>query len=387
MITDRTEQVASLLAEADALMEVRRYSEAEERASQAVAIAPEDPNAFCAWSRAQQALGRYTDAVRSAEEAIRMAPHSPAGFRLRASALSAQATREHGPGRTRLAYEAANSAREAIRIAPQNPNGYIQLANALRLTHESRDAYAAAQEAIRLAPNSAATWVTASLVALSNRNWESAIRASRKALTIEPSNYAALNNLGVALRGAGRRREGHRVLAEATRIDPDAPTARNNLTNAGLNVARILIMVLLIPIGFLAHVGLGLYLIFALVSNVLISRYPDKVLRLERWLVPIALFFSKRDLEDVLSGPTNHDSGEDGRSGSSWAESGGPRDFGWLALLLVAIFMWAMTATVIFMAVWIGAPGGDKFVLAAVALVLAGLAMWPTLVIRGRRQP
>ncbi len=84
------------------------------------------------------------------------------------------------------------------------------------------------------------------------------------------------------------------------------PAARRNLSRAGLNVARVVILVLLIPIGFFAHIGFVLYLAFAIGSNVLISNNPEMVLRLERWAAPIALFFAKR-MDDPPPAPTMAD--------------------------------------------------------------------------------
>jgi tetratricopeptide (TPR) repeat protein len=330
-------------------------------------------------------LGQYTEAARSAEEAIHLAPNSPDGFRLRALALSRIATKEHGLERDRLAHEGAASAREGIRLAPRDPNGYLRLAEALRLTRNLGDADAAVQEALRLAPNSAATWVTASLVALTANNWETAITASRRALAIDPSNYAAMDNLGVALRRAGKRREGTKVLAEAARIAPDSTTARTNLSRAGVNVARIVIMVLLIPIGFLAHVGLVLYFVFALGSNALISRYPGIVLRMESWAAPLTLFFSRRDQEDDLSDPYLATEHENAGTGSSWSALEGRRLIGSPVVRFSAISAWSATAIMLF--VLLAVPGvADRLVVAAVVVVFAALAMWPTLVLRRRRR-
>jgi hypothetical protein len=54
------------------------------------------------------------------------------------------------------------------------------------------------------------------------------------------------------------------------------------------------VLIILIPIGFVAHVGFLLYMAFAIISNVVISRRPDLVLRAERWAAPLALYFTRR---------------------------------------------------------------------------------------------
>ena len=251
-------------------------------------------------------------------------------------------------------------------------------------TGNLRDANTAVKEAIRLAPDSAETWITASVVALSARNYETAITASRRALAISPSNYAAMNNLGVALRGAGKKREGTKVLAEAARIDPDSPTARTNLTRAGLGVVRIAVMILLIPIGLLAHIGLGLYFVFAVASNVFISRYPDAVLRMERWATPIALFFRKRDRSDngIVADPPAIDLATP--SDTAWSAMEGRQVVRSSVVLMAAIAAWFVTVIVLIICFVV--PGKDKLVVAAAVIVFAAVAMWPTLVLRRRRR-
>ena len=381
---ENEERVASLLAEADALMAIRRFKEAEERARQATALAPQESNTFCTWSRREYGLGQYADAAHTAEEAIRLAPGSPVGFRLRAAAISSLAAQNYGPERSRLGYEAVASACEAVYLAPRDPNGYLRLAEALRLTRELKEADAAVQEAIRLAPNSAATWITASIVALAAKNWETAISASRRALAIEPSNYAAMNNLGVALRGAGKKREGINVLAEAARIDPDRPTARTNLTNARLNVPRIVIMVLLIPIALLPHIGPGLYVVFAVVTNVLISRYPEAVVRTERRATPVTQFLTNHDDDDVLSNPAFPAKDEEKPSTSPWSAMDGRRVVGSSVVRFMAISAWA--ATLVLLTVCFAVAGADKLVMAAVVVFFAAVATWPTWVLHRRRR-
>jgi Flp pilus assembly protein TadD len=293
------DRVSSLAAEADALIGVKRYAEAATRAQTAIMLAPEDPRPYCELSRALHGEGRYVEAAVIADEAIRLAPAEPRGFLLRSMALRSVAGQNTGARRKAIGLEAVAAAREIVRRAPWDPNGFIALAQSLPLTGAVDEADRAIQEAIRLAPDSASTWAAASRVALAAKNWNAAMSASRRSLAIDPNNYAALNNLGVALRSSGRGREGTEVLARAARVQPDSPTARRNLSRAGLNIIRVAILVLLIPIGFLAHVGLGLYLLFAVLSNVVLVRNPSLVLRLERWGAPIALLFAKHTRRPV----------------------------------------------------------------------------------------
>jgi len=382
------DRVASLLAEADALIRVKRFEAAAERAREASLLAPLDPRPFCLWSRALHGAGQLGEAVLMAEEAIRLAPHDATAFRLRSSALSTLAREGARSDRTRIGHEAVVSAREAVQLAPSDPNSHITLAQALPLIGDNREANVAVKEAIRLAPNSSATWVAASLVALGARNWNMAIDASRRALAIDPGNYPALNNLGVALRASGKRREGSEVLAEAARSQPDSTTARRNLSRAGLNVIRVGIMILLIPIGLLAHLGLGLYFVFAIVSNVVISRSPQLALRLERWGAPVALFFAKRSKDS--SSISNGTDGIEQRGGADDLERQWPATMehhvvGTNVVLTSAIAGWCMTL-IFFVILAIPTPSQSRLWIGLTAFAFAALAGWPTIVVIRRKR-
>jgi tetratricopeptide (TPR) repeat protein len=385
-VSDSQDRVEFLLAEAEALLKVKRFEAAAERAREAVSLAPSDPRALCVWSRALYGTGQFGEAAVKAEEAIRLAPHDATAFRLRSSALLTLAREGPRSDRTRIGHEAVASAREAVQLAPSDPNAHIALAQALPLIGNNLEANVAVKDAIRLAPNSSATWVAASLVALGARNWNMAIDASRRALAIDPDNYAALNNLGVALRASGKKREGSQVLAQAASTQPDSLPARRNLSRAGLNVVRVGIMILLIPIGLLAHLGFALYFVFAVVSNVAISRSPKLALRLERWGAPIALFFAKRS-KDSSSIPTGTEriKGLPASDASErpWPDRMDYHVVGTSVVLVCAIAGWCM-ALVFFVILMVPTQGRLWIVL--IALVFAALASWPTIVFIRRKR-
>jgi hypothetical protein len=307
-----------------------------------------------------------------------LAPHDPTGFRLRCNALSTLAREGPRSDRTRIGQEAVTSAREAVRLAPSDPNTHIALAQALPLIGNNLEANTAVKNAIRLAPNSSATWVAASVVALGARNWNLAIDASRRALAIDPDNYAALNNLGVALRASGKKREGSQVLAQAASTQPDFLTARRNLSRAGLNVVRVGIMILLIPIGFLAHLGFGLYFVFAIASNVVISRSPKLALRLERWGAPIALFSSVPNGTGGVKGLAASDGLE-----RPWPERMESHLVGTSVVLVCAIAGWCIA--LVFLVILTMPTQGRLWIL-LVAVVFAALASWPTFVVIRRKR-
>ncbi len=380
------DDVTALVDEAEALVDVRRYGEAIERAQEAARRAPQDPRPFQAWSRALLGDDQFDGAARMAEESIRLAPDDAIGHRLRSRALVHLAVQERGASRTHNAGVAVATAREAVRLEPSNPNSHLVLAEALSLANGHAEADAEVQKAIRSAPNSVATWVTASWVALRAKNWSSAITASQRALALDANNHAAMNNLGVALRAAGKRREGSQVLANAARIDPDDRTARRNLSRAGVRTARLVVMVLLIPIGFVTHLGVTLYLAFAIGSNVLISRRPDLVLRAERWAAPIALFFARGAKAPGSSDPGAVGVGSELRdtTGGDWSATRGRQRIRPSVLMLVVVCAWAVTLVMVLVA--FAVPGTDRLIAAVLVLACAGLALWPTLTLARRQR-
>jgi tetratricopeptide (TPR) repeat protein len=66
-------------------------------------------------------------------------------------------------------------------------------------------------------------------VALGRRDWKAAEAPFRRVLQLDPHSWTALNNLGVALRRQGRRKEAIEYFEAAARANPRASVARDNL--------------------------------------------------------------------------------------------------------------------------------------------------------------
>jgi tetratricopeptide (TPR) repeat protein len=292
-VSDPASQVDPLVNETSALLAARKYDLAMQRARDAARLDPRDPRPHLQLSQALFSLERFKDALDEADEAIALDPNSAVGYRLKSLATATMARRETSGDRLTLGHAAVDAAREAVRLQPREPSGYGVLAQALTTIYAQIEADATVQELIALAPQQASTWVTTSFVALEGKHWDVCIDASRKALRLDPNNYSALNNLGVALRASGHKREAADVLAQAIRVNPDATIARRNLSHSGIRIARVAILVALIPLGLIAHVGFTLYALFAFASNIWLSKDKKLALRLERWTVPIAMRFAK----------------------------------------------------------------------------------------------
>jgi tetratricopeptide (TPR) repeat protein len=302
-VGDAEDDVTSLLREADALIDVGRLDDGIARASEAARRAPQNATAYQVWARGLLEDGQLTEAAEIAGEAIRLEPQHAVNYRIRSAAMGQAAAKMSGSARSQAAFESRTDARTAVRLEPWEPNGHLVLASALSLTKDFTGADEELQIAIRTAPNSVSTWVTASAIAIRAENWDAAISACHRALALDANSYPALNNLGVALRETGRGWQGNEALARAAAVNPDGTTARRNLSREGIRYARMAVLIVLIPVSFLVHFGFLLYMAFAIISNVVISRRPDLVLRAERWAAPLALYFTRRSKARHASAP------------------------------------------------------------------------------------
>lgn len=273
---------------AEALVDFGRHDEALAVITSALADDPGDPRLHGMASVAHLLSGRNSEAGAAASRAIALAPEWDWPHTLRASALTAEARRSSPVVSRRLGQLAVASAREAARLSPYDPLAYCLLADVALAVDDQRAAGEAARRAVELAPESVHTWVTTSQVALHARDWLTAEAAAQRALAIDPESYDALNNLGVALDGAGRRREAAAIFSAAARRDPGEEAARRNVATSGLWVLRLAALLLVAPL-LLQPATRGLYWLAAIASNVYISRRPTRLARLERWGIRIGL--------------------------------------------------------------------------------------------------
>ena len=118
-MTDWQDRVDSLLAEAEALLRVKRFQAAAERAKEAVSLAPNDPRPLCLWSRALYGAGQFSEAAQKAEDAIRSAPQDPSAFRLRSNALSTLAREGPRSDRSRIGHERSHRLERQFNCLPR----------------------------------------------------------------------------------------------------------------------------------------------------------------------------------------------------------------------------------------------------------------------------
>lgn len=280
-IGNEGDAVAGMVARAEALIELRRFDEALELLAEAAVRQPDHPRLHCLASLAELRAGRSAEALKRAEKAAALEPAWEWPHRLRSSALVAEARRVKLHDGRRLGVRAVAAAEEALRLDPFNPRGYCAATEAYLAAGDVPAADSAAQRAVELAPAMADAWVASSQVALRARNWAAAESACRTALQFEADSYPAMNNLGAALRGAGRWKEAAEAFAEAARRNPRGDVARRNLTTTGLTVVRLGVLVLLLPC-LLIPGGVLIYLGVAAGASLLL-RNPARRARVDAW--------------------------------------------------------------------------------------------------------
>jgi len=210
----------AVLERARALLDVGRPGEALRLLSAHVASVPDDAAALCLTALCQLRLDQPEAAEQAASAAARLTPQDEWPHRLRSCAL-----RELGRIR-----EAVAAAREAVRLAPDAWEPHVELATALLATRwQKRQAYPVAKRAVELAPEEANAHVALG-VACSARGRRREERAAYlRALELDPGHVLALNNLAATDVDRGRPDRGLGLLVTALRGNPHEPVLRDNL--------------------------------------------------------------------------------------------------------------------------------------------------------------
>lgn len=225
---------ASIVARADALVDLGRHAEALSTLAVVLASDPSNVEAHAVSARAQLALRDTAAARTSALEMIRAAPDDPRGHFYLALA-------EHAAGRLELAVEAA---RAAITNGPAHPMGYVALAGVtLNRKELASVCRTAADEALRLDPHNPDRLVLAAQSRMyagrsPGRVERSEARALLEdALRADPTHLKAMAERAALTSLDGRHLDG--LLAQARLLRELAPTA-DPLLGVRLSVSRML---------------------------------------------------------------------------------------------------------------------------------------------------
>ncbi len=212
----------SLQARAQSLIEIGRYREAIEQLNKALALAPDNPQALCSLSLAYHHLRDDKRAMEYAERAIQSDPEEEWAHRLRSLTFSRQGKKQ----------PALDAAREAVRLAPEEPMALYALSHALAENQNFGEARITAEKLRALAPEAEIAHEALGNIALAESKWSDAEDHFRAALLINPGSYDAMNNLGVALLNQKRKGEATEMFHQAARLNPMGEVARENLKSS-----------------------------------------------------------------------------------------------------------------------------------------------------------
>ena len=207
------------LTRVEALVELRRYAEAESVLGQVLADRPDDHRAWCLLALARDGLALWAEMLRAANRAVAVAPGHEWGHRLASIALT----------RLEMTDEAVRAAAEAVRLDPHGWRTHLQYSLvAARVPRLAQDAYRAAGRAAEIAPHSSDAHFALGFTSDATGRRAEVAGHYREALRLNPLHASALNNLTNLERGTrlGSKAAGY---ARALRLNPSAEVPRENL--------------------------------------------------------------------------------------------------------------------------------------------------------------
>jgi tetratricopeptide (TPR) repeat protein len=213
------------LQRARALLDVGRFDQARAALGQYLAGSPQSVEALCLLARSHQLARNYQDMLDAAEQAVAAAPGSEWAHRLRSIAL----------GKLRLPLQALTAARRAVELAPYAWQPYVIMVDALLATGGAdarRDAFQAAVHAQRLAPQEPEVHNSRGRVFQAISDPGSARRSYQEALRLDPQNPTARNNLAIVELRQGRTTLAGERLGEVLADRPTEALYQDNARTA-----------------------------------------------------------------------------------------------------------------------------------------------------------
>jgi tetratricopeptide (TPR) repeat protein len=206
------------LEDAVALLQARRFAEAEAALKAQLVEAPADAQRMELLGVAIASQGRAQDALAWFDRSIAARPGS-------ASAL-------HNRARARMALGRAKEARadleDAVALKPQLVPAWTELGGVMLELGDARGAEQAYRRAVELRPDHGEAHYNFGVFLQRVGRAAEAVDAYRRALAMKPAFPAALNNLGNVLRALGRHDEAGPHYARALELEPDFAEAHSN---------------------------------------------------------------------------------------------------------------------------------------------------------------
>lgn len=176
-------QATELLTQADRLREAGQYQKAIATYEQAIASAPDNPQAH--WGRCYglNALNQPNDAIASCNKALELKPNYPEALWSKGSILEQQ----------QRPLEALKLYEQATTLKPDFAEAWNNQGVALLALGRSREAVTAFDKATLLKPDLASAWANRGAALWNLKRFNLAIASMDKALQIQPNHQEALN--------------------------------------------------------------------------------------------------------------------------------------------------------------------------------------------------
>lgn len=212
-----------LCARAEALLDVKRGSDARRFVEEAIRLEPQRIEAHVLKTRILLGTtGSSRDlweALKSADQVVALDPEDPWGP-LFQSVCHRLLDR---PG------HAVETARRAVELGPTEPAAFLVLAEALLHAEQPGEARLAAEEALRLNPGNPEIYDLLGRLAFHAKRFTEAEASFRKAVAADPEDAGYLNNLGLALGAQGKHKEALRLSSLALKQDPTEKTFQEHV--------------------------------------------------------------------------------------------------------------------------------------------------------------
>lgn len=221
-MTDQRSTVETYHAQAQTLLDLKRYADAERTLREWLTHTPDDAQAHAMLAYALYLQGRNAEALREAESAIGSEPNLPGGYHVQSLALLEM-------GRANSALKAI---KEALRIAPENASYHAGLARIYARQKNWRRTLEAAEQGLKCDPEHTLCTNLRGMALVNLGQKDEADRTLRKALARDPESALTQANQGWALLHRGDHQQAVVHFKEALRLDPMSDWARQGVLEA-----------------------------------------------------------------------------------------------------------------------------------------------------------
>ncbi|MER6999667.1 tetratricopeptide repeat protein [Streptomyces sp. NPDC000410] len=223
--------------QADALIDMKRYEQAEALLARRLAEDPDDVRAWVKLCRCHMGAKNGEQAVAAITEALKRDPEDVSALYMQAYALR----RADHLDRAEAWQKAQDSLLEALRLDPDNSAVRALLAELLAYYPTRRfEAFQLAKEAVRLDPQDVRAYEALWLAAAAIEDVETYKWALREVLRIDPTNAIALVLVSEqeASKPGTSAKQAADIYADALAVVPDSPGLRSDLDHAGYRMLR-----------------------------------------------------------------------------------------------------------------------------------------------------